>query len=504
MNKILLFLFALGLTFRCSAQITETEPNDSIFYGNTVPINTVLSGQTCLFNEPDYFRIIVPQDGILRVHTTIAGQGVNPTTLLKFTLFNNNDPYNGFTPLAGNNGVSLNDSIEWCCLQADTFYLEVYTAFAFNYCYDYAFSWEIINPAFSNDVEPNSTFSNAIALPANTTKEGHLSFLTNPGLGGSDGVDFYKFSPLFNGTLKLYVESQAMSTGSNNLTVDIHNPNGSSWYTQQSPVGIYPGTSSDTLTWNCLAKDTLFFSIYTSNFFDRGYSYRIRYEMIPEKYADDIEPNNTFATAQFVNPTLPIEGNQIHGTSISGNQDDYFKFFKPDTGFLKIVAYAETQTSNTGGGNTIQLFDRNFNPIGAPFVAPIGTNGIPAVDSITYTSLPADSFYIKTYNTFAFASCRSYKLNLSFLQSSVGIESMAGPNIKLFPNPNNGNFNLDTKLLSGKAQVTIYDLFGRKIYDENIILGGITLLQLNQPAPASYVLQVIGDGIQIRKPLIIE
>jgi hypothetical protein len=124
----------------------------------------------CLWNEPDYFKLEPTQDGIMRIHTTIAGEGENPSTELSFQLFTaTDDGFESHFPLAGENGVFLSDTKEWLNIEAGTYYLKVYSGYAFPYCYNYTIAWETIPMNFTNDTEPNSTFSTAAFLEYNTS-----------------------------------------------------------------------------------------------------------------------------------------------------------------------------------------------------------------------------------------------------------------------------------------------------------------------------------------------
>ena len=55
------------------------------------------------------------------------------------------------------------------------------------------------------------------------------------------------------------------------------------------------------------------------------------YTMIPPVYNADTASNFTFATAQVVSPSLPIEDHSSFDYS-GVNVDEYFKFYLPDTG----------------------------------------------------------------------------------------------------------------------------------------------------------------------------
>lgn len=500
MYKILSISFLLFLVIPLAAQINESEPNNENATADELPMNTSVSGQICIWDDPDYYQIILPEDGILQFTTTVAGEGDNPSTGLGFTLFNNNNPWNTYTPEPGEFGISLSEVNGWCCLLKDTFYIQVYSGYVYPYCYNYTLSWEIISAPYSDDEEPNSIFQDALPLEYNTSVEGHLAFINHPQGNAFETGDFYSFTPPINGTLRLFIESQAQSTGSNNVTVYIHDSNGSGWYNQTVPVGIYPAVHSDTLIWECVANAPLFFSMNTTNYFDRGYSYRIRYDMSPHTFSNDIEPNNYFESAQVVDPSLPIEGNQLHGNSYywGGTQEDIYKFELPEDGAFKIKVYSETLTDDNTGGNVIQLYDVNTNPIGSPFTAPIGLYGVPEVDSVSFASIPAGTYYIKTYSSYVYATCRSYRLELTYVESPESTLEIQKNNVRLYPNPSIGTINLDTRKMSGQAQIVITDFLGKIVFNQLSVLGNIANIQLNEMAQGYYMLHIKNDDNDVR------
>ncbi|MBL0315168.1 MAG: T9SS type A sorting domain-containing protein [Flavobacteriales bacterium] len=505
MNKLLLLFLTFVLSTSTYSQINETEPNEPLLSGNNLPENTVLTGQTCMWNEPDFFQVVMPQDGVLRIHTGVSGEGINPSTALQFQLFTAaNDPWYSYVPLAGENGAMMDDVFEWCCLEAGTYYIQVYSGYAFSYCYNYTLSWELVDAAFTNDNEPNSTFATAEFLNYDESTEGHLSFYPHPQGSGQDGTDFYAFVPPMNGTVRLFIDSQAESTGSNNISVNIHTINGSAWYAQSSPVASFPSTNSDTLIWECIGNDTMYFSLNTTNYYDRGYAYRIRYDVIPMVFGNDSEPNNFFAEAQLVNAFEPIEGNQYLGASYywGGTQEDIFKFYKPVDGFLKVVIHTETHTGDGTGGNTVQLYDHTANYVGAPFTAPIGLYGVPAVDTMHFETLNADTFYLKTYSAYAYPACRSYRIELLFDEVN-GVKETSLSQLRIYPNPNNGDFQLDTRQLAGMAQLQVIDFTGRIILNEQQTLGGTIPIRLSDVASGYYLLKIVNDGREIHQPFMV-
>jgi Secretion system C-terminal sorting domain len=469
MNKLFAFFFCVPflMALNAKSQINESEPNNENAIANNLPISTSVAGQVCVYTDPDFFRIVLPEDGTLHINTTVLGLAENPPQSLKVLLTSkNSNPWNFFNPAMGIGGNTASDEFEWCCLKADTFYLQVYSDYVFESCYNYTLEWDVIPGTFGNDIEPNDFYTNALDLSYNTNIEGHLNFINDPQGAGSESMDSYRIVPPMDGTMRLFVESDAQSTGSSNIHMMLVNANGSDVYNQFTPVGGFFAPNADTLFWPCTSMDTIYIRMYITNYFDRGYTYRIRYDMQLPAYGNDIEPNNVQANAQLVNPALPIEGHQFFSGDPS---EDVFKFFKPDTGFFKIKCLSETYQTDNNGGHRVQLLDHNFSYIGE-LNATLGINSEPHLDSITFNNLSADTFYIKTYCPYAYAACRSYRLDFEF-NPGVGVkEETTKGGFSLYPNPTNGLFYLENSSLAGNARIDIYNGMGQKVNTEKMVL----------------------------------
>jgi hypothetical protein len=464
-SKVLIFLSALFSAQISHSQITETEPNDPFPSGNVLEEGETISGQTCTYDNPDLFKITLPEDGKIRIFTETSGDGDNPASPFTFQLFNDqNDAWNEFSPNAGDFGLMVSESFDWCCIEAGDYYIQVYRGYAFEYCYSYTLSWELIPATYANDVEPNSIYTEALNLDYNSPTEGHLSFYGHPQGVGQDGIDYYQFVAPTNGTLRLFFEAEAQNSGSNFTQLTLYNSDGIAWTLQNSAVGSFQTPSSDTLIWECIGTDTMYLSISTTNFYDRGYSYRIRFDVIEPVFANDMEDNNTLETAQEIDPSLPVEGNQYF---YGDNSSDNYKFTKPDAGDLKIVMRAETHTGDPTLGHSLQLFDSNFSAIGGQFTGPLGIYSVTAIDSITYANLPAGTYYMQTSSNYAFAACRSYQLTLSFDNLDGISNNTFLSSLSIYPNPSSGSFFLEVET-TDTYEVSIYNSTGKLIQNRTL------------------------------------
>jgi hypothetical protein len=505
MKKVYLLIcaFCLVISYSTQAQINEIESNDSLHLANELPLNTTISGQVCDWQNTDYFRVILPDDGYLKIRTLTGGEGENPNSPYVYTLFNTNgEAWNSFSPLAGENGAMIADSSGWCCLYADTFFVKVQTDYAFTYCYEYSFSLELIPPTFQNDLEPNSTATGPMTtLDYNTSSEGHVAFLFQPQNGGTDAFDFFRIIPPSNGLVRLFIESEAQMTGSNDIKVMIHNEDGGPWYQQSSPVGAFQSPNSDTLYWECIPNDTMMFQIFIDNYYDRGYSYRIRYDIVQPQFANDVEPNNNQATAQLIDLATSVPGNQYY---FSDGSEDVFKFATVDTGFFKVRVTSSTNSTDGNGGTKLQLLDHNFGYI-SQLNAPLGTTGELAMDSMMIAYLAQDTFYLKVYSDYAYAACRSYLLEFFYSGQIVdGLEEFSLHNVHVFPNPTNGKFTVDTRMISGDGEMSVFNSMGELIISKNIVFGTQKEFDLADCSPGIYFIKTVSGKRSKTHRLIVE
>lgn len=470
------------------AQLFESEPNNEMAAANELPLSTALSGEICIWDNHDWYEIVLPEDGLLQISLSSAGEGDNPASPFYFQLHSaTGNPFGEFSPTAGEFGVMQDDSGNWCCLKAGTFYLYAYSGYVFDYCYDYTITLDLIPASFENDSEPNSNLTDNLAVVAyNTPTEGHLSFVTEPGSSGTDGYDNYKIIPPMNGVMRLIIETEAQSTGSNNLNVMLHNGAGVAWYQQTTPTGAFLAPTIDTLFWDCTPNDTMIVQLFSTNFNDRGYAYRLRYDIVAPQYPDDHEPNNTASNAEWVEISAPVTGNQYY---YGDSSDDIFKFFKPDTGFFKVRVTSTTGSSDGNLGTKVQLFDHNFSLL-YQLNAPLGVNGALALDSMYFAYLPSDTFYVKVYSDYAYAACRSYLLEFDYVDIEDGIPENAMDNLLLFPNPAKEYFILDTRHLNGVSVIEITNAMGAVILKENTNSKGLHHFDSSGIAPGVYFVSV--------------
>lgn len=473
-----LFLFTFLSGMMAQAQLTEVEPNDSMPIANSLPVNTSMSGSACVFTDQDWFRIILPADGEIRIYTSVS----TPDTVLEFssgglalTLYGTDGQnYAQYPVRSGSYNAARLDTFTYCCLAADTFYIWVNRGAASPLCWNYTLHYELLPATFTNDAEPDQNPGPAITMPYNTDVQGHLGF-DKAVRTLMDNNDYYLILAPTDGILKVNVSSEAQSAPTHELTMQLYDRNHSNFSTQTVVPGDFQHPLDTILYWPCMGTDTLYISPYIAVFGDGGFAYKMRYTMLQPLFSNDVEPNNTFATAQQVtNPSLPIEGHQLFG---GDNTDDYFKFVKPDTGFLKINIQVETSQPTAGGYLAVQVYDSTQNQISS-ISAPIGVNSQPVYDSIVLASRAAGAYYIHVFNPVFGAPCESYKLSIFTPTITDGIDPIStAKSIHIYPNPTAGSFTIDfgtTQNTTVAIYNTLGELTGTTVQknERTLILGG--------------------------------
>ncbi len=495
---ILLSLVIMTTTV-IKAQISETEPNNSFNSANPITLGTTVSGQNCWFDDPDYFRIILPTDGRLRIYARATANVQNPFNGLSLTLISKTDfSWNSFT-LTATSGGGLLDSIDYCCLAADTFYIKSVNSWIGSVvCVDYSFTCKLIPSTFTNDAEPNDISIITAPLAYNTSAEGHLAFVNKPSYN-TDVVDNYTIVTPSDGVLRVITQTESQ-IGANRMAVILLDKSSHVMSSLNSTAGSFQNPHTDTLYYSCITQDTMILKLYTYNAFDGGYAYKFRYDVISPVFENDKEPNNSYATALKVDVKTDIEG---HNCFYGKSDYDYFKFYKPEVGSMKIYIQAEAYGPFTNNKCTVRLQGYNHSDymVKQPL---IGGNSVPIADSMVFATLPADTFYVAVQIPYYPAPCMSYKIKIQLPESTTGISETDKINFSIYPNPSNGNFklNLDSKMLN--PIIRVYNVYGQNVYTE--ILKGTQTKELNlaDHSPGVYLIYVSDGNYHQMKRIIIK
>lgn len=259
----------------------------------------------------------------------------------------------------------------------------------------------------ANETEPNDSYAQANAVAQNIVTTGTL---------GDAGTanDYFVTVPSTDGTIKIYFNyTGGIST--TDLVVTAYSRNttsiGSKTITNQASY-------SDSLIIYCRATDTMYIRLNCTSLI----TYSFHYTVITSGSVD-VEPNNSFAQAQYFSVPDSSTGH-VGYNGTSSDQYDYWVTKLPSFGTLRVFL-EYTNTSNTGSAFFyLYTFDKNH----AGTYQYSFTNNPPGVvhhDTIYIQCLSPDSIYLRAGET---NGCFAYKFTYDITNPIPSANGDAEPN----------------------------------------------------------------------------
>lgn len=411
-------LYTSGTAFSYSLKYNQTdlttndaELNNTVANALPISINETKQGHQHYFangdtyDDYDYYRAILPADGTLKLYVDATNQG-GGTGWMYLDIYDRRKVNSIFGKyLAGNTsiprGTSIKDTITLYGFAADTVYFRFYTSGA-AFSYSLRYSQTDLTP---NDVEPNGTPATALPLALGETKQGHQHYFANGDTYDSD--DYYRITPPYDGTHKMYIEATNQGSGTGWLYINVYDRRKVNSIFEKflgNNTSIPRGaTIRDTITLYGQAADTGYFRLYTNG---NAFSYKIRYDVVDTSTVDT-EPNNTFATALDLSGSTPRRGHINYAYNGTTDGDDYYKTGFASSDSLKLYIQATNNSGTSGhfyvyGYNAAQsnIYTRER------YSVPVGAT---IFDSVKIAVTAPQTIYNRVYGSGAF----SYQLSLN-------------------------------------------------------------------------------------------
>ncbi|MCY7293064.1 MAG: hypothetical protein LH615_12865, partial [Ferruginibacter sp.] len=388
--------------YEWSYKIIDTLINDAFEPNNNLATSTPISvsqtrvstigytGKLAKDNE-DNFVTVLPQSGIMRIYVQATSNKCD-VGYLNLAGLNRQQNYVVTKYISGSISIptqtTVYDTISICGQPADTFYFKFISTAAFQY----QFRYEMIDPIPNapEDPEPNNTFATSVPINALDSVNGRLRFITLP---TPDENDYYRTILPKDGTMNIILKTTNYNCGSNHVNFWVYDRRqGNNFiyfnqFTSQSAQTRY-----DTIKLCGLASDTFYLRIHSFG----KIVYSIKYQL-QDTSINDIEPNNSFATAIAYNENEVKKGHI--GYYSNGSFDfDYYRTVLPKDGTMKIMVKI-TNKSCTGGNVYARFYDRR-QAIGEIFQKYIANStnvpaGQTAFDTILFCGRAVDTFYLR-------------------------------------------------------------------------------------------------------------
>ncbi|RMG80874.1 MAG: T9SS C-terminal target domain-containing protein, partial [Bacteroidetes bacterium] len=87
--------------------------------------------------------------------------------------------------------------------------------------------------------------------------------------------------------------------------------------------------------------------------------------------------------------------------------------------------------------------------------------------------------------------------------SGVFVKDLAEDNFNIYPNPNNGNFILSAKNLTGNERLVVFNALGEVVFSENIT-ASFSEVSLKNAHPGIYFVKIISDQGNIVRKIVVQ
>ncbi len=226
-------------------------------------------------------------------------------------------------------------------------------------------------------------------------------------------------------------------------------------------------------------------------------------------YKDLLDFNS--ANGKYPHGSLCLSGKQLFGMTISGGTDSEGVVFSIDTNGSMYKVLLNFNTSNgqtpygslilsgkvlygmtsTGGANTggnIFSIDTSGSGYKDMYDCDITQimNGVYPYGSLC---LSGNSLYGMTTQGGLWAEGVIFKMDTNTVAGINELSVNSGV-IALFPNPNNGNFTLYLQGISGKSQITVYNLLGEQVYQTSLN-STTTQIDMSNKAEGLYLYRIV-------------
>jgi len=345
----------------------DIEPNGTVAQADVLPLDGSVTGHNNYYyngyrDTVDYYKVTTDADGDLRIRmTSNNGQYIWVQIL-------DGDGTTQF--LINNTNGTLDQTVTG--LAPGTYYIKVYAYYTSTGYIQYTLADSLFKPATPIDAEPNGTAAQADVMPLNGSVTGHLNYYYN---GVRDTFDYYKVTTNVDGDLSVTLTSNnaqyiyfQIIDGNGTTVLISNNTNGT---LTQTVAGLLPGTYYVKL-----------FAYYTSS----GYpNYTLSNTLAPAALTNDVEYNNTIATAQVFNPN----------STITGHSNYYYNGYRDSVDVFAITTTADGSinlniTSQNGQYIYVQLFDHD----GTTSLGVQNTNG---TINVFTNRLAAGTYYVKVF-----------------------------------------------------------------------------------------------------------
>ncbi len=390
---------ACGTSYRFSYDVTlpvfadDLEENDGWNSVNTdtVAVNTEMDGRL-KFNyddNSDYFILDLDDDGILNIHVEAEQVSASQNDSLTIRLYSSSVALQKtWRVKVGANSTPFSSDINMTCRGNEERY---FLQFASDACEtSYRFSYDVTPPVFEDDTEENDAWNsaNTDTIAVNTVQNGRLNF------NYDDNSDYFILDLDDDGILNIHVEAEHVSaTPDDSLTMRLYNSSVALQKTWRVKIGAISAPFSTDISMTCRGNEQRYFLQFTSD--ACGTSYRYSYDVSPPVFADDMEDNDAWNSAN--TSVIDLNMGAVEGR-LNFNYDDNTDYYKVILNAVTTITInSRAENANASGTYDVRLFSGSVALLNTHEFA-VGNGSVPASDTWTSASLAAGTYYLQALN----------------------------------------------------------------------------------------------------------
>ncbi|MEO7079984.1 MAG: hypothetical protein ABIY71_00605, partial [Flavobacteriales bacterium] len=389
---------ACGTSYRFNYSVAppvygnDTENNDAYNSANTdtVAVGVNQDGRLDFYydDNSDYYAIVLNDDGVLNIHVNAeqASNSANDSLTIRLHHGSNIGVLKTWRVAIGASSIPFTSDVTMTCRGNGARY---FLSFLSDACgTSYRFNYTVTPPVFANDNEENDAYNsaNTDTVAVGADQDGRLSFYYD------DNSDYFMLALNDDGVLNIHLQAEHVSASTgDSLTVNLREGYGISVIkTWRVAIGANGAPSDTTIRMTCRGNEARYYLDLHSD--ACGTSYRFSYDVTPPMFADDLEENDAYNSAN--TSVIDLDASPVTGrlNFYYDDNSDYYKVILTAPGTIKVDSRAEN--ANGAGNYQVILRNSSASQIGT-HTFPVGGSSTPAIDSWTSSTLAAGTYYLQ-------------------------------------------------------------------------------------------------------------
>ena len=333
--------YTLRYDFVANTYANDAEPNDNNGEGSMLVNGETVEGHLGYLDASDYrdnadwYKLEVPKEGTVRLIIDPNQENKLNIQYVDFVRYdsNNKSYYARKTAHPGNN----RDTLIVTDAGTGTYYVHVHRWDGHG---GYKLRYDFFANTYGNDEEPNDEAGSGGMIEIGQTIQGRLGYLD--GKDYRDNADWYKLEVPKEGTVRLIIDPNQDNKLNIQYVDFVRLDKGNkSYYARKT---AHPGNKRDTLIVEDAGIGTYYVHVHR---WDGHGGYTMKYELIPNSYRNDIEPNDKLEQATEtigIDETITAHLGYLDADDYR-DKDDWFKIETKNTTTFLTINYEKDSLS---------------------------------------------------------------------------------------------------------------------------------------------------------------